>query len=107
MAWSAVPASRSQHWRRQTCGLGAAARWARCAHAVSWWGLPSFTFSSCSKVRSTWVRSSFVFWFAAMQNPAAAQAAEQVALLEEWVELLRARRAADAAQASWCCMYVK
>lgn len=40
-----------------------------------------------------------------LQNPAAAQAAEQAAALEEWVELLRSRdqleAAAQAAQASW------
>lgn len=34
------------------------------------------------------------------QNPAAAQAAEQVALLQEWVELLRTRDEADAAAAA-------
>ena len=45
----------------------------------------------------------------ALQDPAAAQAAEQVALLEEWIDLLKARDEVDAAaaraQASaglWC-----
>jgi len=34
-----------------------------------------------------------------LQDPAAAQAQEQVAALEEWVELLRSRDQADAAAA--------